>query len=159
MSRFAFTVTIVEPGERGRLEALFAETGFWTPLAGAVAIVAKTDNRLIGTAQFYRPGPCVHGFELGYLLHDRDDRGRGFGAPAVRMFSDHLFEDQPEHHRQQLMIEVWNTASWRLAERSGFVREGIMRSAGLGAGDPGDCFVYSRTRKDWREERHTRVGG
>ena len=55
--------------------------------------------------------------------------------------------------------EVWNTASWRLAERRGFVREGLLRSAGFGAADPADCFIYSRTRKDWREALHSKVGG
>ena len=76
-------------------------------------------------------------------------------AEAVRLFSDHLFGAAPGFYRLQLLIETWTVASWKLAERCGFVREGLLRSAGFGSGDPADCFVYARTRKDWHEERHS----
>ena len=127
--------------------------------AGAVGIVELATDQLVGTAQFYRAAPCIHGLELGYILHDKANRGRGLAREAVRLLSDLLFAERPEVYRQQLMIEVWNTASWRLAERIGFIREGLLRSAGFGTGDPADCFVYGRTRKDWFEEQHSKVGG
>jgi hypothetical protein len=28
--------------------------------------------------QFYRSGPGIHGLEIGYILHDEDDRGKGY---------------------------------------------------------------------------------
>ena len=160
IGRFAFTVSITEPlTEADRLGQALENTGFWQEEAGAVAIVETASGRLLGTAQFYRSGPCSHGLELGYIIHDPSDRGRGYAAPAVAMFADLLFEQRPGVHRLQLMIEVWNTASWRLAERCGFVREGLVRSSGFGESDPGDSFLYARTRKDWREQRQTKVGG
>lgn len=160
IARFGFTVSITEPlTDPARLMEAFDTTGFWQAEAGAVAIVEVATGRLLGTSQFYRSAPCIHGFELGYILHDPADRGRGLASPAVRLFSDLLFAEVAGVYRQQLLIEVWNTASWKLAERCGFAREGLLRSAGFGAGDPADCFVYSRTRKDWHEERTTRVGG
>ena len=160
IGRFAFTVSITEPlTDAGRLSQAFEDTGFWQEEAGAVAIVETVSGRLLGTAQFYRSGPCIHGLELGYIIHDPADRGRGYAAPAVAMFADQLFEQRPGVHRLQLMIEVWNTASWRLAERCRFVREGLVRSSGFGESDPGDSFLYARTRKDWREQRQTKVGG
>jgi RimJ/RimL family protein N-acetyltransferase len=159
VGRFAFTVSITEPlTETAPLRAAFDATGFWRNDCGAVAIVDAATERLLGSCQFYRAAPCIHGYELGYIIHDRADRCHGYGARAVRLFSDHLFEARPDHYRQQLIIETWNTASWRLAERCGFVREGLLRSAGFGSGDPADCFIYARTRKDWREERHTTIG-
>lgn len=101
--------------------------------------------------------PCIHGYELGYIIHDPADRGRGVATEAVRLFSDHLFGAAPGFYRLQLLIETWNVASWKLAERCGFVREGLLRSAGFGSGDPADCFAYARTRKDWHEARHSPV--
>ena len=65
--------------------------------------------------------------------------------------------DRPQCYRLQLIIEVCNTASWRVAERCGYIREGLLRSAGFGHSDPSDCFIYSRTRKDWHEQRHANV--
>lgn len=159
VGRFAFTVSITEPlNEPGALGAAFAASGgFWGEEAGACAIVDDGSGRLLGTMQFYRSAPCIHGLELGYILHDPADRGRGVGAQAVKLFSDHLFAERPGVYRQQLVIEAWNVASWKLAERCGFVREGLMRSAGFGAGDPADCFLYARTRKDWHEASHSPV--
>jgi RimJ/RimL family protein N-acetyltransferase len=165
IARFEYTVSITEPlTDSAALEAAFAaEEGFWTGGDhGALAIVERSTagdrGRLIGTAQYYRAGPCIHGYELGYILHELSDRGRGLGAEAVRLFSNLLFDQIAGYHRQQLMIETWNVASWRLAERCGFVREGLLRSSGLGDGDPADCYIYSRTRKDWREERSSTMG-
>lgn len=157
IARYPFTLSITEPmTDPERLAEAFAASGFWTEEAGAMAIVAE--GRLAGTCQFYRAAPCIHGFELGYILHDPADRGRGLAAPAVREFSDLLFAERPGLYRQQLMIEAWNTASWKLAERCGFTREGLLRSSGFGAGDPADCLIYSRTRKDWHEEATTTMG-
>ena len=155
--RFPFTVSIREPlTDSGALSAAFEATGFWTDEAGAMAVVK--DGRMVGTCQFYRAAPCIHGFELGYILHDPAHRGHGLAPPAVRAFSDLLFTERPAVYRQQLIIEVWNTASWKLAERCGFSREGLLRSAGFGDGDPADCLLYARTRKDWREEATSMMG-
>lgn len=158
VGQFPFTVSITEPlDEPAALAAAFEAGGFWGAEAGACAIVEAASGRLLGTSQFYRAAPCIHGLELGYILHDPADRGRGVGALAVKLFSDHLFAARPGVYRQQLVIEAWNVASWKLAERCGFVREGLMRSAGFGAGDPADCFLYGRTRKDWHEASHSPV--
>ncbi len=157
IARFPFTVSITEPlTDVAGLAAAFAATGLWADTSGAMAI---TDGeRLIGTCQFYRAAPCIHGFELGYILHDKADRGRGLAAPAVRAFSDLLFNEHGGLYRQQLLIEAWNTPSWKLAERCGFTREGLLRSSGFGVGDPADCLLYARTRKDWHEELTTSMG-
>jgi RimJ/RimL family protein N-acetyltransferase len=97
--------------------------------------------------QFYRTGPGIHGYEIGYILHDEGDRGKGYASEAVRLFSDYLFEQRPGCHRLQLIIETWNAASARLAEACGYASEGTLRKAGYSSPDePSDCFVYSRVR-------------
>ena len=153
IAEFAFTVSITEPLDSlQRLHSVYASTGLWQRDAGAVAIVELQNMRLIGTAQYYRPGPCVHGLELGYIIHASEDRGHGNAAQALRLLSDLLFAQVNPYHRQQLMIEVWNTASWKVAERCGFLREGVLRASGLGEGEPADSFIYSRTYRDYRQE-------
>jgi GNAT superfamily N-acetyltransferase len=77
IARFPFTVSIREPmTDMDLLRATFEAKGFWTDEAGAVAIVK--DGRMVGTCQFYRAAPCIHGFELGYILHDPARRGQGW---------------------------------------------------------------------------------
>lgn len=155
---FAFTVSITAPlDDPAELASAYKQTGFWGRDAGAIAIVDVSTGRLIGTSQFYRSAPCIHGLELGYIIHDPADRQRGAASEAVRLLSDHLFECLIDVFRLQLIIETWNVASWKLAERCGFVREGLLRSAGFGSGDPADCFLYARTRKDWYEASHSPI--
>ncbi len=153
IAEFAFTVSITEPlNTLPLLHNAHAATALWQRDAGAVAIVERQSSRLVGTAQYYRPGPCVHGLELGYIIHAIEDRGQGYAAQALRLLSDLLFAGADPYRRQQLMIEVWNTASWKVAERCGFLREGVMRASGLGEGEPADSFVYSRTHRDYLQE-------
>ena len=142
---FPFTLSIVEPlTDPERLRQVYDATGFWTQDAGAAAI--EVDGRLVGTTQFYRAGACIHGYEIGYILHDEADRGKGYASEALRLFSDYLFAKRPACHRLQLIIETWNDASARLAEACGYASEGILRKAGYSSADPEDCFIYSRVR-------------
>lgn len=141
---FQYTLSILEPLTHvARLTDLFEQTGFWTEDAGAVVIEAE--GRMVGTMQFYRSGACIHGYEIGYILHSEADRGKGYAAEAVRLFSDYLLAERPGLHRLQLIIETWNEASARVAEACGYEREGVLRKAGYSqADDPPDCWIYSR---------------
>jgi len=143
---FHYTLFITEPGtELPRLVEVHRQTGFWTEHAGAVVIEAE--DRLVGTVQFYRSGPGLHGYEIGYILHAEADRGKGYAARALRLFTELLFAERPACHRLQLVIETTNAASARLAEACGYEREGVLRKAGYSAAeDPPDCWVYSRVR-------------
>jgi len=153
VSQFEYSVSITEPhSDPARLAHIHKESRMWLEASGAVAIVENSTQRMVGTLQFYRSAPCIHGLEIGYVLHGQDDRGKGYATQALRLLSDLLFSTKPSFFRQQLIIEVWNTASWKVAEKCGFLREGILRSCGFGDGDPADCFVYSRTLKDYVQE-------
>lgn len=157
LTKFPATVSIKESHEDlDRLTELHENTALWSDHAGAVAITDNQTEKMIGTSQFYRSAPCIHGFELGYIIHNKSDREKGYASEATRLFSDYLFERMKGINRHQLLIEVWNTPSWKVAERCGFLREGVLRSGGLGEGDPADCLVYSRTRKDYTEEMEYR---
>lgn len=159
ISGHEYSVSISEP--LGSLESLteaYTETNFWQEESGAVAIICNQTDRLLGTIQFFRSAPCIHGFELGYIIHSPDDRGKGLSVGMVQLFSDYLFKMRPHHYRQQLLIEVSNIPSWKTAERNGFVREGVLRSCGFGQGDPADCFIYSRTRKDYSQALDSKTG-
>jgi RimJ/RimL family protein N-acetyltransferase len=147
-SGFQYTLSILEPlTQIARLTDLFDATGFWTEDAGAAAITERASGRLVGTMQFYRAGACIHGYELGYIVHSEADYGKGYASEALRLLGDYLLAERPGCHRLQLIIETWNDASARLAQACGYEREGVLRKAGYSnAGDPPDCFVYSRVR-------------
>ena len=150
ISKEPYSVTIDEPGEHlGRLTALLESSGFWQENAGAVVI----DNEgLKGTIQFFRSGPCIHGYELGYVIHDRREWGKGYATAGLKLLSNRLFTEWPNVVRHQLTIACSNTASWKVAEHGGFVREGVLRASGFGD-NPGDSFVYSRLRRDFIQDQ------
>lgn len=125
----------------------YQQYGFWGPDNGAISIVETTTGRLVGTAQYFRPGPTIRGFELAYVIYDPVDRNCGYVSAALRQFSDLLFEERPEEERHQLVIGVSNCASCIVAERSAFTREGCLSRAKAEDGD--DIYLYGRTRSDW----------
>ena len=140
-------MTITEPGDDlDRLTELFTSTGYWQEDSGAVAI--EDDGVLKGTIHFFRSGPCIHGYELGYVIHDQAEWGKGYASAGLKLISDKLFTERPHIIRHQLTINCENIGSYKVAEKCGFLREGILRASGF-EDPPNDAYVYSRTRADF----------
>ena len=66
-------------------------------------------------------------------------RGRAHRGHRVRL-------DVPRLHRLELLIEPWNTASVRTAERAGYEREGLLRSYLEIGGRRRDMLLYAVVR-------------
>lgn len=64
--------------------------------------------------------------EIGYWLR-ADARGRGYMSRAVRLIARYAFANSAQ--RVFLRADPANVASCRVAEKAGFTREGIWRSA------------------------------
>jgi RimJ/RimL family protein N-acetyltransferase len=82
--------------------------------------------------------------ELGYWLA-RPARGRGVMNRAVRLLSAWIFENLPID-RLGIMASVDNARSRAVAERAGFVFEGVLRSFVIIKGERHDMAVYSLLR-------------
>src|SRR5207244_4571261 len=87
-------------------------------------------------------------FELGIALFAEADRGRGYGTEAIRLLTQHVF-DELKAERVQASTAVDNQAMRRSFERLGFKEEGVMRSF-MPAGEGRDDYVlYAVTRAEW----------
>jgi RimJ/RimL family protein N-acetyltransferase len=84
--------------------------------------------------------------ELGYIVAPAA-RGRGVGTAILRALTDWAFRST-NVERLRLVIDVENVASLRIAERSGYVREGVMRSVHFKGGRRIDAVLLSRLRTD-----------
>lgn len=85
------TVAVGKPdadGLRTRVEA----SGRLTERELLLAVEAE--RRLVGSIQAYRKGVPAGVFELGIELFEERDRGHGFGAEAVALLVEHLFDSQ-----------------------------------------------------------------
>jgi RimJ/RimL family protein N-acetyltransferase len=118
--------------------------------AGMLDLAIDVDGRLVGHVQARRPqGSLPPGvFDLGIVIYRREDRGKGYGAEAVRLVTGRAFEELGAH-RVQLTTEVTNAAMIAAAERAGFTREGVLRGFMPADGGRHDYALFGITREDW----------
>jgi RimJ/RimL family protein N-acetyltransferase len=83
--------------------------------------------------------------ELGYMVAPAA-RGRGVGTAILRELTAWALREGVQ--RCELIISAGNTASERVAERAGYVREGRLRSIHLKQGKREDVTVWSRLPSD-----------
>jgi RimJ/RimL family protein N-acetyltransferase len=84
--------------------------------------------------------------EVGYWVK-REARGRGVATRALGLVARWALVDKGLG-RFQLRADVANEASQRVAEKAGFVREGVLRSSLVHRGERRDVIMYSFVRED-----------
>jgi RimJ/RimL family protein N-acetyltransferase len=126
---------------------------------GHLDLGIEVDGRLVGEiqargqpAQTLPPGV----YELGIVVYDRADRGRGHGLEAVGLLTRWLFEEAGAA-RVQAGTAVGNAGMRRVLERLGFAGEGVMRAFEPQAGGRArtDFALYALTADDWRRANPT----
>ena len=86
--------------------------------------------------------------EIGYVVAP-EERGRGVARRALSLITGWALGDLGLE-RVELHIDPENAASIRVAERCGYVREGVLRSLHFKEGLRGDTAIYSLLRADPR---------
>jgi RimJ/RimL family protein N-acetyltransferase len=105
------------------------ETGAFLGLAGLVAVEREANQA-----------------EIGYIV-SQEARGSGIATRALRLVTDYALGELGLA-RVQLLISSGNTPSLRVAERCGYVHEGVLRSLYTKPGHRADTAVYSRLASD-----------
>jgi [ribosomal protein S5]-alanine N-acetyltransferase len=98
---------------------------------------------LLGIMNIDRDNALAH---VAYELHAAH-RGHGIMLEALHRLVDHAFGEL-KLHRLEAHIDPRNHPSIRLAEASGFVREGVLRANHLFDGRFYDTAVYGRCVDD-----------
>jgi len=114
------------------------------------AIADAGTDHLIGTSAAFAIDLTQGRAEIGYSLH-RDWQGRGLASEALRQILRHLF-DELGLRRIEADVDPRNEASWRLLERLGFVREGLLRERWHVNGEICDTAFYGLLRQDFIAE-------
>lgn len=107
----------------------------------AFAIVDSDDGRFLGIAVVPRIDRESLTAELGYVVAP-DARGRGVATAALLLLTGWAFSELGAL-RLELLIAVDNHASKRVAARSGYVCEGVLRSTYVKPGVRGDSELWS----------------
>jgi RimJ/RimL family protein N-acetyltransferase len=149
---------IVRPAtaeERRRLESSVGLSGAWRD--GVLDLGIDVDGVLVGDVQARNAG--LSGvFELGVELFP-GHRRRGYGSLAIAQLTRRLFDEEGAH-RVQITTDVENAGMRRVAERLGFVEEGVLRGfmpapPALPEGPPRDYAMYALTLHDYDEVKAT----
>lgn len=77
----------------------------------------------------------------GYWIAPQHRR-RGYALAALRELTTWAMA-LPEVERLELYVEPWNEGSWRVAEATGYQREGLMRAWQRVGDERKDMFMYS----------------
>jgi RimJ/RimL family protein N-acetyltransferase len=99
-------------------------------------------SRLIGTVRIGVRQPEHRQGDVGYAVHP-DYQGRGYASEALKRLLAFGFENL-------LLERIWatadvrNVASWRVMEKAGMQREGLMRHHLLVRGEWRDSVLYAR---------------
>ncbi len=80
--------------------------------------------------------------------------GKGLMRRAVAAVLQWTYR-QDQVDRVHAFVRVDNSRSARLLERSGFVREGCLRSYRVCRGQPHDFYIYGLLRSDWAAAQPT----
>ncbi|MYW02983.1 GNAT family protein [Streptomyces sp. SID3343] len=132
-------------GDPGRVRRQWAENGLLSDGAGRLTVAAGAEQlgfvawRKVNTARNF----C---WNIGAQLVP-EARGRGVGTQAQRLLVRYLFAHSPVV-RIEADTEADNFAEQRALEKSGFTREGVMRSFVFRDGWWRDVVRYSVLRDD-----------
>ena len=107
------------------------------------------DGVTVGVVNFYRQQDGMAG--LGYIL-DKTLWGRGYVSEAIEAALDHGF-GKLGLHRIWLEIDPRNFGSVRVAQKCGFVAEGVARESFLLDGEYLDSVYYAMLRAEWLKLR------
>jgi len=110
------------------------------------AAVCRRTGRYVGSFGVSRANWVARTIEIGYLMSP-DARGRGLAPEAVVAITRWVLLDQ-EFERIALKAATDNVASRRVAEKAGYVYEGIERNAIRLHRGRADLAVYSVIRPD-----------
>ncbi|MDQ7907776.1 GNAT family protein [Phytohabitans sp. ZYX-F-186] len=117
----------------------------WAAGGAAYAIADPATDRLIGGVGISRVVPERSQGEIGYWVV-RWARGRGVATAAARALTAWAFDRG--FSRLELLTNLANAPSQRVALAAGFQREGIRRSGGQGAAGRYDMVVWARLAGD-----------
>lgn len=117
----------------------------WAAGGAAYAIADPATDRLIGGVSISRIVPERSQGELGYWVAEWARR-RGVATAAARTLSAWAFDRG--FSRLELLTDLANAPSQRVALAAGFQREGVRRGAGQGTDGRHDLAVWARLATD-----------
>jgi RimJ/RimL family protein N-acetyltransferase len=124
------------------------------PAVSRVSVLDAETGELLGVLSWHESGwgrtRACSAWNMGIMLLPAA-RGRGVASASVRLLVRHLFATT-DLDRIEAATDVDNKAACAVLERSGFLREGVVRGAQLRGGIRRDVVLYGFLRSDLKED-------
>ena len=111
-------------------------------------MLQKETGNVIGSIGYHTWYTMHNRAELFYYIKEESNRRRGYASEAIVPTIAYGFGDMGLH-RIEAMLSPDNTASVRLLEKSGFLKEGCLRAHYLVNGEYSDSDIYGLLRKEY----------
>jgi len=112
-------------------------------------IIIRKDGRIpIGTVGLSNIDYQNQKAELGIMIGETAEWGKGFGAEACRLILRFAFEDM-KLNKVYLKVFKRNAPAVRIYEKLGFIKEGLLREEIKKDGEYCDIFYMAILKKDW----------
>jgi RimJ/RimL family protein N-acetyltransferase len=117
------------------------------------AIVVSAENRHIGSVGLMKINHREQNAELGIVIGDKTQWGRGYGREAIELLLPYGFFTL-NLHRIFLRVDATHAAAMRCYTRCGFVEEGRLRDAIFHQGRFEDQLLMSVLRPEYSQSNN-----
>lgn len=112
-------------------------------------ITIKGSDKIIGIIGHYRIQPENHRAEIGYMSLP-EYNGKGYITEAIKAVVEYGFE-QMNLHSIEAVIDPDNTASEKVLQKNGFVKEAHILENELWEGKFWDTVIYSLLKRNFKK--------
>lgn len=130
-------------------EIIWYHSTFYKKTGIRWGITLKDENIVIGSCGFLNIVAQHYRTEIGYEL-SKSFWGLGIASEALNAIIAYGFKHLGLQ-RIEALIEPLNLPSQKLAERQGFIREGLLRNYEFTGGKFDDLYMYSMLRRDFEK--------
>lgn len=109
------------------------------------------DGQFIGMLSYYFEDDMKKWLEVGIILYEGTEWGKGIGTRALRLWIDYLFKT---HDVARIGLTTWsgNKRMMRVGEKLGMTLEGRMRKVRYYDGQYYDSIRMGVLREEWNRE-------
>jgi RimJ/RimL family protein N-acetyltransferase len=133
------------------IQKRFQDNGFSSD-ENELFLICNEFGAVIGDVVHFQAKRYSTAREIGWTIHNPENRNRGYATEAVTALIDYLFKSFPIN-RIECSTATQNHASIRLAEKCGLIREGVLRGLVFVGGVYLDDMVLSILRSDWEQRQ------
>lgn len=121
------------------------------PFPRKSAVVTMLDGRPIGWVSRYGDQHYLDAWMVAIDICEDDCLERGLGTEAMRLWVDYLFTNSTIH---RLGLDTWsfNPRVMRVAEKLGFIPEGLQREVLQWQGEWQNFIHYGMLRAEWEKK-------